>query len=298
LRGAALTGDVTKSAGSTTTSISVGAVGTAEIATDAVTSNEIALGAVGSSEIATGAVGADEISAGAVGTSELAAGAVTGAELANDSVNSEHYVAASIDHEHLAEDIITGATDRTAFASGDKLLIHETGVGLRRIDYDDLPAGGGSVADGQILQSGYDAFTTHSTGHTNGIPLDATVPQITEGIELCSVTLTPSSTTNKFRIRYGCNLGVTTASWIIAAVWESGTNDAKSSALDYLEQATASLFLSSECEYVPGVTTAVTIKFRAGAQSGKTFFFNGDNGTNYLGGTCRAFLSVEEIKAS
>lgn len=39
---------------------------------------------------------------------------------------------------------IGDVTDRTAFASGDKLLIFEAGVGLRKIDFDDLPSGGGS----------------------------------------------------------------------------------------------------------------------------------------------------------
>lgn len=38
-------------------------------------------------------------------------------------------------------------TDRTAFASGDKLLIFEIGVGLRKIDYDDLPGAAGGIAN-------------------------------------------------------------------------------------------------------------------------------------------------------
>jgi hypothetical protein len=38
-------------------------------------------------------------------------------------------------------------SDRTAFASGDKLLIFEAGVGLRKIDYDDLPGSGGGISN-------------------------------------------------------------------------------------------------------------------------------------------------------
>lgn len=37
--------------------------------------------------------------------------------------------------------------DRTAFASGDKLLIFEDGVGLRKIDYTDLPGAGGGLSN-------------------------------------------------------------------------------------------------------------------------------------------------------
>ena len=40
---------------------------------------------------------------------------------------------------------IENTTARTAFASGDKLMIWEDGVGNRQIDYDDLPGGSGDV---------------------------------------------------------------------------------------------------------------------------------------------------------
>lgn len=41
----------------------------------------------------------------------------------------------------------TDVTDRTAFASGDKMLIFEAGVGMRKIDYDDLPGAGGGLSN-------------------------------------------------------------------------------------------------------------------------------------------------------
>lgn len=41
--------------------------------------------------------------------------------------------------------------DRTAFASGDKILIFEAGVGMRKIDYDDLPSASGAPTDADYL---------------------------------------------------------------------------------------------------------------------------------------------------
>lgn len=67
--------------------------------------------------------------------------------LSANSVDSDAFVDGSIDHVHLADDVISGATDRTAFASGDKLLIFETGVGMRKVDYDDLPGSGGGLSN-------------------------------------------------------------------------------------------------------------------------------------------------------
>jgi len=72
-------------------------------------------------------------------------------------------IATAIDIENL--------TARTAFASGDKLIIFEAGVGNRQIDYDDLPAGGGggtptdiTVADEASDTTCFPAFFTAATG--------------------------------------------------------------------------------------------------------------------------------------
>lgn len=42
---------------------------------------------------------------------------------------------------------VAGLTDAGAFESGDKLIIEETGVGTRKIDYDDLPGAGGGLSN-------------------------------------------------------------------------------------------------------------------------------------------------------
>lgn len=57
--------------------------------------------------------------------------------------------------------VITDVADRSAFASGDKLLIFEAGVGLRKIDYDDLPSGSGisNVVEDLTPQLGGDLDT-------------------------------------------------------------------------------------------------------------------------------------------
>jgi microcystin-dependent protein len=84
----ALTGDITATAGSNTTDIATGVVGTNEIATDGVGATEIGTDAVGTSEIATDGVGSAEIAAGAVGTSEIATDGVDAAEIATSAVGA------------------------------------------------------------------------------------------------------------------------------------------------------------------------------------------------------------------
>lgn len=70
--------------------------------------------------------------AGATTTRAVVAGA--GISVSNgDGVSDNPTVSIDID----------GLTEASAFESGDKLMVYEAGVGLRQIDYDDLPSGGG-----------------------------------------------------------------------------------------------------------------------------------------------------------
>jgi len=63
-----------------------------------------------------------------------------------DILDSGHYIAGSIDYEHLADDVISGAAAVGTFESGDTFLVLEAGVGLREVDYDDLPGAAGVTA--------------------------------------------------------------------------------------------------------------------------------------------------------
>lgn len=69
--------------------------------------------------------------------------AVAGATIDGDS-NTLSNLDLGIEVDWAAADDVTTAS---AFESGDKVLIYEAGVGLRKVDYDDLPAGGGGLTD-------------------------------------------------------------------------------------------------------------------------------------------------------
>lgn len=68
--------------------------------------------------------------------------------LTNKTIDGDNNTISNLDLGNEVEwATITDLTDRTAFASGDKLMIFEAGVGMRKIDYDDLPGAGGGLSN-------------------------------------------------------------------------------------------------------------------------------------------------------
>ena len=77
--------------------------------------------------------------------SDLAAGTVT---FTNKTIDGDNNTITNLD---LGNEVDWAAADdvttRGAFASGDKILIYEAGVGMRKVDYDDLPGAGGGLSN-------------------------------------------------------------------------------------------------------------------------------------------------------
>lgn len=153
------------------------------------------------------------------------------------------------------------------------------------------PAGTAPV----YIQRKYAEYATRvqiTTG--NFIPADDTIPQIGEGFEILSVSITPTSATNRLRIRahiVGSDAtlnGVTTV-----AIFSSASSNALRAAIVSQGAANALQCFGLEHEYVPG-SGAVTISVRVGPSSG-SFWTNGNSGGRFLGGASACTLVVEEV---
>lgn len=81
--------------------------------------------------------------------------------LTNKTIDADNNTVSNL---HIGNEVtwntITDVTDASAFASGDKVLIFEAGVGMRKVDYDDLPSGGG----GSTITSAADVPTSTPGG--------------------------------------------------------------------------------------------------------------------------------------
>lgn len=310
IQSSAHTGDVTKPAGGTATTIATGAVTTAKIADGAITVAKIAANAVGPAElaenavdnaaivddavsaakIATDAVTADAIAANAVGASELAANSVDTAAISDNAVTL-----AKVAHATQGDLPVYGASGAPGIlAIGTAGQVPTVNAGATALEYQ-TPSSA-AASSGQILQSIYAEFATHLTGQTNSIPLDASIPQNTEGVQILAATITPAATANKLRITGNIIIGCQASAWLIAALFQDSNANAIAAVHNYESQGTAAATFSIAYEFSPATTSAVTIKLRA-ASSGSTYYFNGSNSISYLGAKQRCTLVVEEIKA-
>jgi hypothetical protein len=101
---------------------------------------------------------------------------------------------------------------------------------------------------------------------TTLIPLDNTDPQITEGQEALSVSITPISTTSIIQV--SCKLLVrnsAVSSWLQIALFLNGGSNAIASATQFQATASSGSILDIEHEFVAGATSAQTLSIRFGA---------------------------------
>lgn len=148
---------------------------------------------------------------------------------------------------------------------------------------------------GSIINSAYAEYTTNATLATV-IPVDDTIPQSTEGIQILTASLTPSSTTNKVRVRFKGQAVIDTAgaNFSAALFVNSGTSAVRAAFMTVPGTSQAEE-ISFEFEHVPGATTAQTYAVRVGPSLGNARM-NGGTAGRIFGGTSAATLVLEEVK--
>lgn len=130
------------------------------------------------------------------------------------------------------------------------------------------------------------------------IPLDDTIPQIAEGVEYLTATITPSNAANRLRVTaYAPVLtGSVAAMSAIAALFQDATADAL--AVSHMSfgnsGSTNGSSLTLTHEMAAGTTSATTFRLRLGPSTG-TLYINGSSSARFFGGIGAMRLTVEEF---
>lgn len=154
------------------------------------------------------------------------------------------------------------------------------------------PAGIGLTGTVFNMQS---TVTTAVTATTATIPDDNTIPQNTEGTEWMTVSITPTSATNKLLITLNAS-GAVAGGQFIWAIFQDSTANALYAGK--LAVAASNILASGSYSFVmtAGTTSATTFKVRTGNNGATQITMNGEANAAKFGGTVSSSLTVAEIK--
>jgi len=160
-----------------------------------------------------------------------------------------------------------------------------------------LPAIDGSaltnLSAGKVLQVvSYRASNVGTT--TSTIPMDDTVPQISEGTEYMTLAITPTSASSKLFIQVYFYGQMSPGNWYTWALFQDSTANALAAQRAYQATSTAGFTESLNHYMTAGTTSATTFRLRVG--SGGTFSFNSDNGSRLYGGVMASGITITEIE--
>ena len=231
------------------------------------------------------AINAAKIIDGAVIGSKIPDKTITNAKLRDSSALS--VIGRSNDTAGVPADIIS-ATD------GDVLRRSGTSIGFGKIGFLSMEAGG---IVNVINASSITAFAiTAAAGGPQIIPLDNTVPQITEGVQILSATITPKKAGNKIfgLISFNGDASVATLAMVasvfkngaasaFAATWSQAIASASLVSFDFFDEATS--------------VSPITYTVRVGPTAAGTIWINRNNASELLGDTNYIRFTLFEINA-
>lgn len=148
---------------------------------------------------------------------------------------------------------------------------------------------------GAVLQV-VDARTSTYTSSSSTIPSDNTIPQNTEGFEVITASITPTSTSNKLIIIPSLFATSGTAGAIIAcALFQDSTANALTSK-SVTAGAAGWMIMNTYIHFMTaGTTSATTFKMRTGGHVGTTYI-NGNTSAQLYGAVENCSLTIIEVK--
>ncbi len=133
---------------------------------------------------------------------------------------------------------------------------------------------------------------------SNVIPSDDTIAQSTEGTQILSTSITPTSSSNSLIVTLAVSFAASTGRRAILAVFKDSESSAFATVADSSPGSDVMGVLPMMSELSPSTTSSVTISARIGTDtSGYGVFLNGIAAGRRFGGTAVTSMTIQEIKA-
>jgi hypothetical protein len=222
----------------------------------------------------------------AITTAKIVDGAVIGSKIPDKTItNAKLRDSAGLSVVGRSANSTGEVADIVATANGQFLRRSSSALGFGAIVTDDLPAG--TVLNAKFAESSTEYVIT------TVIPFDNTIPQITEGTQIISATITPTKTTSRIVGFVSLNGDATdaTVQTVVAAFRGTTANAVASTWLKYILY---SSLISFEFTDLPNTTSATTYSIRIGPDQ-KTLYVNRASTGSLLGGSNKITLTLLEI---
>lgn len=153
----------------------------------------------------------------------------------------------------------------------------------------------GMPRPGEVIQQVLTQTGASSAGAT-AIPLDNTIPQITEGDQYMTQAIVPLAPANVLKIRSVAFVSNNAVGWMLAALFQDATANALAAGIVYNSTATGIAGLLISYAMKAATASSTTFRIRAGVDAGGgTLTFNGRSSVQSMGGVMASFLEVEEL---
>lgn len=158
--------------------------------------------------------------------------------------------------------------------------------------------GRADMAPGTVVDSKLHRFVTYATGTTNMAGAADTIPQITDGTEITTVTFTPKDAANTLRVTVSgeCSASAVGSMW--SGLFRDATAPAKAARHIGSPVASTALSFGFVFEEIAGSAALTTFRLRHGNFTGdtSTWAINGVPAGRRLGGSQGLTILIEEIK--
>lgn len=144
-----------------------------------------------------------------------------------------------------------------------------------------------------VVQRVYTEYVLYGSTATT-IPVDDTVPQISEGVQILAVSITAKSTATKIRATVHVNCTASPSANVTAALFRDAVTDALAAWTEGVQTAGNTQAIDFAFEETSTSTGAVVYSVNVGPNQ-NAMFINGSASTRLLGGVARCTLIVEEI---
>ena len=178
----------------------------------------------------------------------------------------------------------------------------EITTGATAGEWDNAPTkiqvmGPGVGRTGDVVQVVNSITVTNGSG-ANNMPWDDSIPQITEGQEILTAAITPTSALNRLSISCSVDeLNANNTAYVVAALFRDAVADALAATAVIQAAINYPLQVALNHNMIAGTTSAITFRLRIGADGGKTVYWLADSGGRNLGGVSAVRIVIKEEMA-